>query len=162
RRALEIGGEDRLNRVDDERRGSGRRRRGENRPEVRLAEELDVARVAPEPVGAKLHVQWMLLTRRVERPVAGRVEAGGNLHRETVFVFGGIYQASCSARIGARRPVRHDADDGGFKPPSAVVRREGACTPGRLSLRPLLCAEMSVPPKLSVLRSLGVVLEASV
>src|SRR4051812_7229004 len=60
-RALEIRGEDRLNRIDDERgwRRGGRGR--ENGLEVRFAKELDVAGVVAESIGAELDLQRRFL-----------------------------------------------------------------------------------------------------
>src|SRR5206468_9484009 len=74
-RSLEIGGEDRLNRVDDQR----RRRRGgggrENRLEVGLAQQLDITCIAAQSIGAELHLERRFLARRIERPMPGRLQS---------------------------------------------------------------------------------------
>ena len=64
-------GEDRLDRIDDQHAGRARRRRREDRLEMRLAEQRDIARALAEAIGAQLHLQRRLLARDVERRVPG-------------------------------------------------------------------------------------------
>ncbi len=86
RRPFEIAGVDGLNGVHDEDGGSHRRRRGEDRLEVRLAEEADVAGgVVPQAVGAQLHLQRALLAGRVEGRMSRPLQPAGDLEQQRGF-----------------------------------------------------------------------------
>ncbi len=82
RRALEVGREHGLNRIDDERRGRRRRRCREDRFEIRLAQERDVAGVSAEPVGAQANLERGFFAGRVEHRPSGLLEARRDLEQQ--------------------------------------------------------------------------------
>jgi len=85
RRAFEIRREHRLDGIDYERRGTDRRRGGEDGLEIGLAEERDVVGVLAQAVGTQLHLEGGFLTRRVQRGMARALEPRGDVQQERGF-----------------------------------------------------------------------------
>src|SRR5690606_4122174 len=82
RRALEIAGEDGLNGIHDHHRRTRLGGRGEDRLQVRLAQQRDRARCLAQSVGTQLDLERRLLSADVQRRVSCSLESCRDLQED--------------------------------------------------------------------------------